>query len=45
VYQRQLAAVRALLDPAAFAAAGAEGRGLTLDLAIAEALRGVPGTA
>ena len=37
-YQRTLAAVRAVLDPAAFEAAWAAGRALTLDQAIAYAL-------
>ena len=37
-YQRTLAAVRAVLDPAAFEAAWAAGRALTLEQAITEAL-------
>ena len=40
-YERQVAAVRAMLDAAAFAEAWAEGRAMTLDQAIDDALRGV----
>src|SRR5262249_52477903 len=37
-YERQVAAARALLDPASFAAAWAEGQAMTLDEAVAYAL-------